>query len=342
MVLTVNSHRRSIPPYRHKAEFAVGIADVVVSRNLLIIKEIYTYNPDPAKYIAYNQSGMSALPEYEVTRLLNTDTVALRNVRCSGTCRHRSVEECVSTTHLVFPYRGVYLRHVGGDQAVADANQVLFFNANEGYQISHPMAGGDSSLSLALSAHVLRELAPASLLNGLEAIGFRRQHQRIDPRAQALVAVLRHSLDNGTIEPLEAESLVLTLVCRSLGPRTSHEPGASRSGRRLANRVKVLLASDLSRRWSLAEIAREIGPARRVYLTQVSSNKDRRHPALPLSPPVASRARLGPDCSIRRFVRLGRRSRVFEPQPFCCRFSAGLWAVADGLQAIRPALLENH
>jgi AraC family transcriptional regulator len=107
-----------------------------------------------------------------------------------------------------------------GDQAVADANQVLFFNADEGYQISHPMAGGAASLSPALSEHVLRELAPASLLNGREAIGLRRQHQRIDPRVQALVAVLRHSLDNGSTEPLEAESLVLTLVCRSLGTRT--------------------------------------------------------------------------------------------------------------------------
>jgi AraC family transcriptional regulator len=206
--------------------------------------------------------------EFEVTRLLGTDTVALRNVRCGGECRHRSVEECVSMTHLVFPYRGVYLRHVGGDQAVADANHVLFFNAGEGYQVSHPIAGGDASLSLALSDHVLRELAPASLLNRRETIGFRLQHLGIDPRAQALVAVLRHSLSHGTVEPLEAESLALTLVCRSLGPRTTHEPGATRSRRRLADRVKVLLASDLSRRWSLAEIAREIRGSP-VYLTQV-------------------------------------------------------------------------
>jgi AraC family transcriptional regulator len=220
------------------------------------------------KHIGYNYAGMSTPSEYEVTRLLDTDTVALRNVRCSGTCRHRSVEECVSTTHLVFPYRGVYMRHVGDDQAVADANQVLFFNADEGYQVSHPMAGGDASLSLALSEGILRELAPKSLLNGREAIGFRRQHLRIDHRAQALVAVLRHSLEHGTIEPLEAEGLVLTLVCRSLGPRTSHESGATRSRRRLADRVKLLLASDLSRRWSLAEIAMEIRGSP-VYLTQV-------------------------------------------------------------------------
>jgi hypothetical protein len=42
----------------------------------------------------------------------------------------------------VFPYRGVYVRHLGLDQAVAEANQVLFFNAGEGYRVSHPVPGG--------------------------------------------------------------------------------------------------------------------------------------------------------------------------------------------------------
>ena len=211
---------------------------------------------------------MATPSELDVTRLLGTDTLALRDVRCGGECRHRSIEECASTTHLVFPYRGVYLRHVGGDQAVADANHVLFFNAGEGYRVSHPIAGGDASLSLALSEYILREVAPASLLSTREAVGFRLQHLVIDPRAQALVAVLRHRLGNGSIEPLEAESLALTLVCRSLGPRTAREPGGTRPRRRLADRAKVLLAGDLSRRWSLAEIAREIR-ASPVYLTQV-------------------------------------------------------------------------
>src|ERR1700733_10355477 len=150
---------------------------------------------------------MSTASEFDVTRLLGTDTVALRDVRCAGECRHRSVEECAAATHLVFPYRGVYLRHVGGDQAVADANHVLFFNAGEGYQVSHPIAGGDASLSLTLSEQVLREVAPASVLNEREASGFRLLHLSIDSRAQALLAMLRHSLSNGTIETLEAESL---------------------------------------------------------------------------------------------------------------------------------------
>jgi len=224
-----------------------------------------------AKLVALKKQtrpSSSAMPEFEIDHLLETTTVAVRNVRCSGVCRHRSAEECASSTYLVFPYRGIYARHVGRDQAVADANHVLFFNAGESYQVSHPIDGGDASLSLELSESVLHELAPRELLNDRGLLGFRRQHQRIDPRAQALVALLRHNLQHGTIEALEAEGLLLTLVCRSLGPRTSHQIGATHASRRLADRVKVLLASDLSRRWTLAEIATEIGGSA-VYLTQV-------------------------------------------------------------------------
>lgn len=208
------------------------------------------------------------MSEVKVSHLLNTGTAAVRTVLCNETCRHRSSEECTSATHLVFPYRGVYLRHVGSDQSVADANHVLFFNAGEGYQVSHPVQGGDECLDIVVSEEALRELAPASLLNGRESLGLRRQQQRIDPCVQAMVAVLRHSLQNGAIEPLEAETLSLTLVCRSLGPRTSHELRATHGRRRLADRVKVLLAGDLSRRWTLADIAAQIRGSP-VYLTQV-------------------------------------------------------------------------
>jgi AraC family transcriptional regulator len=210
------------------------------------------------------------MSDFDVRHLLETQTASVRSVCCTGTCRHRSAEECASSTHLVFPYRGVYLRHVGEDQAVADANHVLFFNAGEGYQVSHPVGGGDASLSLELSPALLHELMPRSLAAEGGTARFQRQHQRIDPRAQALVALLRHALENGTIEPLEAESLVLTLVSRSLGPRTSHATSATHARRRLADRVKVLLASDLSRRWTLADIAADIGGSP-VYLTQVFS-----------------------------------------------------------------------
>jgi AraC-like DNA-binding protein len=207
------------------------------------------------------------MPEFDAQPLLQSTTVAAHDVRCRGACRHRSAEECAAATQLVFPYRGLFLRHVGSTQSVADANHVLFFNAGEGYQVSHPASGGDACLSLSISQPLLRELAPTALLQRREQPLFRHQALRIDERAQVLVALLRHSLHGGTIEPLEAESLALTLACRSLGPRTTHAPGASRARQRLVDRAKLLLASDLTRRWALADIAAEVGGSP-VYLTQ--------------------------------------------------------------------------
>jgi hypothetical protein len=39
-------------------------------------------------------------------------------------------------------------RHLGSDDAVAEPNQVLFFNKDESYWVSHPVSGGDACLSL--------------------------------------------------------------------------------------------------------------------------------------------------------------------------------------------------
>jgi len=205
--------------------------------------------------------------EFTVNRLLDTGVVHVSNVDCRGTCRHRSADECASHTHFVFPFRGLYLRHVGQDQTVADANHVLFFNKDQAYQVSHPLAGGDTSLVVSLAEPMIAELAPRNLLATLETPTFKVQHLRIDARAQALVMLLKHSLRNGSIEPLEAEGLSLTLISRSLGPRTARAPGSTHARRRLVDRVKVLLASDLSRRWTLAGIAAEIRGSP-VYLTQ--------------------------------------------------------------------------
>jgi AraC family transcriptional regulator len=207
------------------------------------------------------------MPEFDAQPLLQSTTVAAHDVRCRGECRHRSAEECAAATQLVFPYRGLFLRHVGSTQSVADANHVLFFNAGEGYQVSHPTTGGDACLSLSVSQPLLRELAPAALLQRRDQPVFHHQALRIDERAQVLVALLRHSLRSGSIEPLEAESLALTLVCRSLGTRTTHAPGASHGRQRLVDRAKLLLSSDLTRCWALADIAAEVGGSP-VYLTQ--------------------------------------------------------------------------
>src|SRR5689334_11461067 len=193
------------------------------------------------------------MSEFVVQFLLKSPTLTVRDTYCPGSCAEQSAEECTTSTQLVFPYRGAYVRHVGQDQAVAEANQVLFFNAHEGYRVSHPVPGGDASLTLGINEELLREMSPATLVCDNATLTFRRQRLRIDARTQVLVALLRHSLREGIAEPLEAEGLALTLVQRALGPRTTHATDATVGRQRLVDRAKLVLASDLARRWTLTE-----------------------------------------------------------------------------------------
>ena len=218
------------------------------------------------EYLSQQRHAMTQ--ELSVRTLLSTETVVLRDVLCSAACQHRGAEEWTEVTHLVFPYRGVYVRHLGRDDAVAEANQVLFFNEKESYRISHPLAGGDASLSLTMAEPLLRELAPKEQLRAGGVLGLKRQRLPLDPRAQALAAVLRHSLSGGAAEPIEAESRVLRLIRRSLGERTSQRSRATIGLQKLADRAKLVVASDPARRWTLAEIAAHVRVSP-VYLTQV-------------------------------------------------------------------------
>lgn len=206
-------------------------------------------------------------PELACHDLLTTGSVMVRDVVCGGGCRHKSPEECAQSTHLVFPYRGVFVRHLGRSEAVAEQNQVLIFNPQEGYRISHPVSGGDGCLSLSIGEDWLRELVPTEYLLPGAVLAFGKQHLGIDPRAQALVATLRYSLHRKLAEPLEAETLALTLVRRVLGERKENT-AVSAGRRKLVERTKLLLSTDLARRWSLADIGAEMGVSP-VYLTQV-------------------------------------------------------------------------
>lgn len=206
------------------------------------------------------------MAEFSTRSLLLSPILSLHDVVCRGECRHRSGEEHVGALHLVFPYRGVYVRHLGQREVVAEPNQVLFFNPEEAYAVSHPVSGGDACLSMTVDEGLLRELAPADQIGDGGTLSFRRPRQPIDPRAQLLMALLRHSLLRGAAEPLEAETLALTLIRRALGERAPRK-SATYGKQKLVDRAKLVLSSDLARRWTLAEIAAEVGVSP-VYLTQ--------------------------------------------------------------------------
>jgi len=214
------------------------------------------------------ETAESTMPQYETRRLLDTPILSVDDVVCRCGRQHKSAAECTNATHLVFPYRGLYVRHVGSSEAVAEANQVIFFNAGEEYRVSHPVDGGDGNLSLHMTDDVLCELVPGTQLRPGGSLSFNRHRRRIDARAQALVALLRYGLGSCAADTLEGESLALTLVRWALGEHTSHDAGASWGLEKLVDRAKLALSSDLARRWTLGDVAKEVGVSP-VYLTQV-------------------------------------------------------------------------
>lgn len=200
--------------------------------------------------------------------LLATEAVSIWDIECHGEHRGKGEIKRTGTTRLVFPYRGVYVHHIDREDVVCEANQVVILNKGEPYRLSHPVPGPHASLVVQVCPDMLQELTPGMYARDLDILTFNRARLRIDPRAQALVTLLRHSLKTGAIEPLEAETLTLTLVRRALGEETSHAPLGSIGRQKLVDRAKLVLATDLSRRWTLAQIAADVGVSA-VYLTQV-------------------------------------------------------------------------
>ena len=167
---------------------------------------------------------------------------------------------------------------MGHAETVAEANQVLFFNQDEPYQVSHPVAGGDSSLSIRISTPTLLELTPPEHLHRKDRPTFNRPRLRLDPRTQARLARLRHRLRRGLIDTIEAETADSDSATPHAG-RTHHarrdrqcrapETGRPRQARPLHPIRNVV--------GPLAEIAGNVGVSP-VYLTQVFQQVE----ALPL------------------------------------------------------------
>ena len=215
--------------------------------------------------------------ELDVRECLQTDSVGIRHVSCNGACRHRSEVECATAPHLVFAYRGSFLRHVGNQDTVADANRMIIFNPGQEYQISHPVTGGDDCLSIMVDPAVLDELSGPGLLADRGNGVFCEQSLPIGPRSQALSTTLTHGLRTRQLDELAAEILALTLVRQSLGEASRRVVRSTYGRRKLAERAKLALMQDVARRWTLKEIAAEVGVSA-IHLAQVFSQ----HEGIPL------------------------------------------------------------
>jgi AraC family transcriptional regulator len=200
-------------------------------------------------------------------QLLDLSVALVETVRRHGTHRHRSAKRYCPVFQVCLPYRGIHVWHVGGDDVVADANQVLFVTGGESYQLSRPLPGSDAELIITPEFDVLSELAHA---NGVSLSGhplFRRRHGLASPRLQSFRTRFLHwAAGAPDRDYLAAEEVVLALLRAALQCDGRRGGRCATATARLIRRTKEFLDAELSSRLLLHDIGRAVG-ASPAYLT---------------------------------------------------------------------------
>jgi AraC-like DNA-binding protein len=199
--------------------------------------------------------------------LLESLGVRVMEFRCRARVEPLGPEEANPTHGIVFVRKGVFRRKAESETVVADANQVLFFNAGEAYRFSHPLPGGDECTVLSLESRRALELveryAPWDAQRPEKP--FRAGGGLASPTAARRHYELLASLRRGG-HPLAVEDVVAGLVDEAVGCvyRTRDTPGrkesaaARRRRRDLVEATKILVNARLESLPSLGELAQEL------------------------------------------------------------------------------------
>jgi len=171
-------------------------------------------------------------------------------VRCrphDGTC---GPEEHASADLLVFPLRGVFVKHHAvRSRVVADACHALHFAANRPYRVSHPVEGGDECLVLEPTPATLEELRAAEA----ECVP-------LDAPLIAARRLLWFRAERRLASALETEESALELLARLMRTAAPRARRRSRRGRgmEMIEATRLALAAHPGEAWSLATLARRV------------------------------------------------------------------------------------
>jgi AraC family transcriptional regulator len=193
--------------------------------------------------------------------------VSITDVSCRPSSCRLGGEEEVERPEIVFPRAGVFVRHIGSEETLADQNQVLFFNEHDVYRVSHPILAGDECTSFVFLADVLAGILDLyhQVIRADPHRPYRLDHGLLRLKTIARLQRLRQRLSDPLATGLEVEERALELLNHVLGdiagqPKEHHRhrTDSVRMRRRWSERVKLLLAKQPEAKLSLAEIARKV------------------------------------------------------------------------------------
>jgi AraC-like DNA-binding protein len=177
-----------------------------------------------------------------------------------------SSEDFCDVYQVCLPYRGLGVWHVGDQDVVADANQVLFVRGRESYRLSGPIAGGYAELIFTPAADTLSEIVGVDGNKLFDHPLFRDRCGLASPLLKASRTQFLHwapSAEAG--HGLDAEELVIALLRVALRQEAETEPCGAATAR-LIRRTKCYLEEHLADQIRLVDIGRAVG-ASPAYLT---------------------------------------------------------------------------
>jgi len=147
-------------------------------------------------------------------QLVQTPLVSIGDYRCRPADLGRGPVETSTTGSIVLLRSGAFVKHVRGEEVVADVNHVVFFYPDEPYHVSHPVACGDECTVFRLRADVLTEMAaacdPAAVERPERPIDY--THAPSAPRSYMLHRLLVHGLQTAHLTELASEEISLVLL----------------------------------------------------------------------------------------------------------------------------------
>jgi AraC-like DNA-binding protein len=195
-----------------------------------------------------------------IRTLFRSDLILVFDYHCSG---HDNEGEIPQGFEIVLPRAGAYQRRDAHGTFLADPNHILFYNAGEPYDISHPVGSEDSSTVFIIKPAVLFEMIQAhhpAVENNPQRL-FQSSHIIFKSYLQILqYQLLRtqpHRFDTLAVEE-QILSLMSEILRASHHGRTCHQkpsPGTLRAHSEQTQHVKMFLNAHIQSPLQLKHIS---------------------------------------------------------------------------------------
>ena len=203
------------------------------------------------------------------TKVLDLAVGIVEDLRRSPGSAAKGPEGFCTDFQICLPYSGFFVWHVGTDDVVGDANQIVFVRGGEAFRMSSRSTFGYGELVITPEMGVLTEIVRAEGRHLIEHPLFRRRTAVAEPTMQAARAGFCHWISTAAPrECLEAEETLIALIRAALQPDVQRLKRPTAGTALVVRRAKEVLHERLTDRLRLVDISKDVG-ASPAYLTDL-------------------------------------------------------------------------